>query len=60
MQVRQTVLRRRSELVRLAGRRKPVLRPAAEVENMLREIAFVLHCTRRVKAELAADATARG
>jgi hypothetical protein len=67
MQLHQVTLGHQSSLLRLAGRRGPVVQPtrpgltrslsgrrsAAEVKNMLREIAYVLHLTQKVKATMA-------
>ena len=43
------VLPNRPRLINKAKRREP------DVRAMLLEIAFVLHCTRKVKAEILAD-----
>jgi hypothetical protein len=37
----------------------PQLKSAREVRQMLRDIAFVLHMTRKVKSEILADRTAK-
>jgi hypothetical protein len=36
----------------------PARKRPEEIQAMLREIAFVLHCTRKVKAEIVADLAA--
>ncbi len=52
MHAHQSVVLRRSHLLRLAPTQRFATRPRAvrpSVEDMLREIAYVLHCTKKVK-----------